>query len=215
MISEEVQEWLYSAINIYDKLVNKDFLLICRVNSQHPLEYFEIRIKEENFWHLLGCKIKEGISIQNHELYVSCLNRKPIRECLEYVRNRDITSCKIKYGIFKRVFDFISNAKRIRVCSTENTPDYYTFVLAVGYDEGIIGYDHKKSSLMHYPKTTQAKTIESFNAAKQAKKIVSILSKPISNSGYEEIVFEYKKNGTKDIIKSINAIFKRKIEKTI
>ena len=215
MIAEEIQNLLYDAVKIYDKYIGSDYLIIARSNPKMPIDFFQIRMKEENYWHLIGCGISKKSKFANHQLYQMCLDRKPIAEYLEYAKGGGIVISRQKYGVFTDVFDFVDKAKRIRICDTENTPDRFNFAIAAGYDSGIIGYAREKDKSLCHPKTSQTKSIESFNANKQARRIMAVLSKPCSNSLYSDVVFEYKKDVLKSIINEIDEGYRRKIDRAL
>ena len=49
MIAEEIQNLLYDAVKIYNKYIGRDYLIIARTNPKIPIDFFQIRMKEENF----------------------------------------------------------------------------------------------------------------------------------------------------------------------
>lgn len=191
MISKDSMALLHNAIAEYNKLADKDYLLACNLNKNHPIEYIVIRINKHNFWHLLGCKIlkkdKNNKTI-TLDLYNECFLKNDISEYLEYTHTSQ--ELKTKYLIFIKIFNFVNNAKSVKVCKTDNSPEYYQFKIAVGHYSGIIGYDYENKSLsILFPKTTQDKSIDSFDNNKSAKRIIYILSKAISDSSFD--IIEY------------------------
>ena len=80
MVSDNVTQILHKAIQIYNPLVDKDYLIICSINKNHPSDYYAIRIKKDNFWHLLGCRA----NVDSDEVYNLCLIGKDIKMFLNY-----------------------------------------------------------------------------------------------------------------------------------
>ncbi|MCR5205207.1 MAG: hypothetical protein K6E47_09110 [Lachnospiraceae bacterium] len=211
MISEDVQELLYNAIRIYDTLAENDYLIIGRKSLQYPIEYFPIRLKKEYFWHLLGCKAKTNSEL----LYNKCKSKEPIANLLDYANGSDVKKCKEKYDSFIKVFDFVKNAKEIRVCDTENTPDRFNFILAMGHFNGIIGYDRYTESDIYYPKSTQSKSLSEFNSKNTARKIIIIIKKKISETEYSLVVYENKKDILRSLAPEISERYKMVIDKKL
>lgn len=211
MISDEVQELLYKAIQIFDALAEKDYLVFGQISLRHSTEVFQIRIKKEYFWHLLGCKVRKNVD----NLYSRCLNKEKIVDCLDYTKGSSESMCREKYYAFIKVFDFVNYAKEIRICDTKDTPDKFNFVLAIGHFSGIIGYDSRQPSNIYFPKSTQSKPIKKYNSKSTARKIIAIIAKDCSESNYDCIRYEIKKNILKDIINDIDLEYKKLIDKAI
>jgi hypothetical protein len=195
MISEDVQELLYKAIQIYDTLAEKDYLILASKSLQYPVEFFQIRIKKEYFWHLIGCKAKTDGNV----LYDICKRRESIKQFFDYTRGNNSYTCHEKYNAFINVFDFVNKAKEIRICDTKDTPDKFNFVLALGNYKGIVGYDKYKNFKYFYPKSSQTKSIMDFNSKKTARKIIAILKKESKEYNYSDLIFEAKVNIIHDL----------------
>ena len=202
MITEESMTLLYKAIEVYNRLADKDYLLACNISKNQPIEYLILRINRHNFWHLLGCKtIKTDTSNSpaDIDLYAECLRKHNIAEYLVYTHTAQ--DLKAKYNVFMNIFDFIANAKAVRICKTDSTPEYYQFKIAVGQHTGIIGYDYENQSLsILFPKTAQNKSIGNFDNDRSAKRILYILSKPITNSSFDRIEYAPSESVFKKII---------------
>lgn len=192
MISKETEELLYKAIKIYDKRVGQDFLIAYSSSKKNPTEYVSIRISEENFWHLLGCKNADDCEVSDKKtLYKNCLLKNSIKEFLVYSSGSSAQSALVKYNVFSKIFDFVENAKILRLCEpTQGIPESYHFELASGSNIGIVGYGKDYHKRFFFPKTTREKGISEIN--KVSNKILFILCKPIDQSSYESIVYEIK-----------------------
>lgn len=201
MITKESLELIHEAIKEYDKLVNKDYLIACNSSKNQPTEYIVLRINRHNFWHLLGCKVIKHAGKNKEvckDIYAECFNQKDIAGYVEYTHTAQ--DLKMKYTVFMNIFDFVKNARSVRICKTEDTPEYYQFKIAVGHYKGIIGYDYENKSLsILYPKTTQNKSIASFNS-NASKKILYILSKNIDETSYDNVEFTPSKSTFKKLI---------------
>ena len=62
-----------------------------------------------------------------------------------------------KSNVVINTFDFVGNAKSIRLCHTDGTPEAAMFRIGAGSVNGIIGYSDEKVGLI--PKTAQQKSI--------------------------------------------------------
>ncbi len=173
---------LQQAIKIYDRRAGKQYLISYRTNKNHHAKVIELSIREGNFWHLVGCKVNQ--ECDGHVVYQACLEGKDVSESLSYTRRSQ--DLKKKADIFCKLFDFIENAKILRIASTENAPEAAMFCVGAGTVGGLIGYD--KVSKYHIPKTTQEKSI--FALDKNASdKIFLVLSKSDESEIYD--VMEY------------------------
>lgn len=184
MISEDTIKLLNHAVKEYDKLVNKDFLIACTINKNHPLEFYNFRIKKENFWHLLGCERNSSVEINSEELYEAFKNGRDIREDFSYTLSAH--SCKEKYEVFNRLFNFVEHAKEIQICKTNGSPEQYQFKVVSGNYCGIIGYDSNERDIF-FPKSVQRKSIDGINTNRM--RISFILSKPITESTYNNLSY--------------------------
>ncbi len=184
MVSDNVTQILHKAIQIYNPLVDKDYLIICSINKNHPSDYYAIRIKKDNFWHLLGCRA----NVDSDEVYNLCLIGKDIKMFLNYTNNE--ISCLEKYKTFSETFDFVNNAKILKVCDVFGTPEEFQFKLASGNDNGYIGYDkYRDNSPFHYPKTARNKPLSTLSIKNQ-KKIQAVLSKNTYHHSYTDLEYE-------------------------
>ncbi len=112
------------------------------------------------------------------------------------------------------IFNFVKNAKTVKVCKTDNSPEYFQFKIAVGHYHGIIGYDYENKSLsILYPKTTQDKFIDNFNNDMSAKRILYILSKTIADSSFDTIEYSPSEAVFKKIIKELPDIYNSNIKR--
>ena len=117
MISKENYELVKKAIKIHSNLKDRTYLILYKVNSKQKSKVMETSILEENFWHLVGCKIDDSLNLtpeQKHQLYLDCLAGEDISKSLIYTRQPQDVSKKATVVI--NIFDFIANAKSIRLC---------------------------------------------------------------------------------------------------
>lgn len=204
MISKENLKYVQIAIKEFDKYVDKNYLFVFRTNKKHPVEILEITLKEKHFWHLVGCKLNtytQNNIEKKHEIYVKCKQGEDISEFLDYTdKSSDV---KIKSENLSKQLKVINNAIDFRITNTDNTPDSYIFKIAIGHENGILGYSKEDKSFFYYPKTSQNKSI--FNIKKNVnQKIEVVLSKFIKENCYSCIEYEYKKDFSfKDIVNNL------------
>ena len=185
MISKENYELVKKAIKIHNNLKDRTYLILYKVNAKQKSKVMETPILEENFWHLVGCKIDDSLKLtpeQKHQLYLDCLVEKDISESLIYTRQPQDVSKKANVVI--NMFDFITNAKSIRLCHTDGTPEATMFRVGTGSNNGVIGYSDEDKGMI--PKTAQQKSIFKIKADANDK-IFLIISKPYGNVKYDRI----------------------------
>lgn len=185
MISKENYALVKKAIKIHSKLKDRTYLILYKVNAKQKSKAMETPILEENFWHLVGCKIDDSLELtadQKQQLYLDCLADVDVSKSLIYTRQSQDVSKKV--NVVVNTFDFVSNAKSIRLCNTEGTPEAAMFRVGAGSINGVIGYSNEDKGMI--PKTAQQKSI--FKIKSDANdKIVLIVSKPYGNAKYDRI----------------------------
>ena len=162
MISKESYELVKKAIKVHNRLKDRTYLILYKTSVKEFSSAIEVSILEENFWHLVGCKIDNSLNLtpfQKHSLYLSCVNEKDISSSLVYTRQLQDVSKKV--NVILNTFDFITNAKQIRISYTDNTPEAVMFKVGVGTNCGIIGYCRERNGMI--PKTAQQKSIYKIN----------------------------------------------------
>lgn len=185
MISKENYELVKKAIKIHSNLKDRTYLILYKVNAKQKSKVMETSILEENFWHLVGCKIDDSLNLtpeQKHQLYLDCLAREDISKSLIYTRQPQDVSKKATVVI--NMFDFIANAKSIRLCHTDGTPEAAMFRVGAGSNNGVVGYSKEDKGMI--PKTAQQKSIYKIKADVNDK-IFLIISKPYGNAKYDRI----------------------------
>lgn len=187
MISKENYELVKQAIKVHNRLKDKTYLILYKASTKQTSKIMETPILEENFWHLVGCKIDDSLKLtaeQKHQLYLDCLDEKDISDSLIYTRQSQDVSKKAYVVI--DMFDFVINAKYLRLCHTEGTPEAAMFKVGAGSNNGVIGYSDENKGMI--PKTAQQKSI--FKIKSNANdKIFLIISKPYGNTKYERIEY--------------------------
>lgn len=185
MISKENYEIVKKAIKVHSNLKDRTYLILYKANAKQKSKAMETPILEENFWHLVGCKIDDSLELtpeQKHQLYLDCLTEVDISKSLIYTRQAQDVSKKANVVI--NMFDFIANAKSIRLCHTDGTPEAAMFSVGTGSNNGVIGYSNEDKGMI--PKTTQQKSIFKIKADANDK-IFLIISKPYGNAKYDKI----------------------------
>ena len=124
MISKEKYQFVQKAIQTYSPLKDKSYFILYKSSIKVPAKYLEISILEENFWHLTGCKIDDHFRltpVQKHNIYKDCEEGKDVSKYLNYTRQpQDVIK---KANVVMGVFNFIKNAKSMRVCDTTGAPE--------------------------------------------------------------------------------------------
>ncbi|MCM1235924.1 MAG: PBECR4 domain-containing protein [Ruminococcus flavefaciens] len=195
MISKKLLERLKECIQLYDKKCGKDYVVVFGKGKNDTLKYCHITFNIYNFWHLAGCKLDDG----NHiEVYNQCKNSEEISDILEKISLvHSYSEAYTKCEIFERVFDFVSNAKCIKIGYVNKCPEEVYLTMALGNEIGIIGYDYPKfKKEFMIPKTVQEKKISS--VSKELNKILFILSKDQSQKEYTHIEYEIKEGVVKE-----------------
>lgn len=185
MISKDNYELVKKAIKIHSNLKDRTYLILYKVNVKQKSKMMETPILEENFWHLVGCKIDDSLELtpeQKHQLYLDCLATEDVSESLVYTRqSQDVSK---KAHVIINMFDFVANAKSIRLCHTAGTPEAAMFKVGAGSNNGVIGYSDEDKGMI--PKTAQQKSIFKIKADANDK-IFLIISKPYGNAKYDRI----------------------------
>lgn len=187
MISKGNMQHIHNAIQSFNQLVGRTYLICFNGSTSQELRMIEIVITEKNFWHLSGCRIDDSLSLnasQKKQLYRDCLSYKDISKYLNYTDEpKDV---KIKCTVLQNIFNFITNAKVLSIIDTVHTPEQYMFSLGVGTNQGLIGYIQNKH--LYFPKTAQDKSVFIKKAVKN--KIRVILSKPSTSLEYGKLEYE-------------------------
>lgn len=199
MITKVLLEHLYECIQLYDKKCGNDYVIVFGRGKNDVLKYCHITFNNCNFWHLLGCKLNDK---SHKEVYRQCKNGEDISEKLSLVHS--YSEAYIKCEVFRKVFDFVSNAKYIKIGYVANCPEEFYLTMALGNEVGIIGYDYAKGNRnFMIPKTVQEKKISSVSDG--LNKILFILSKKQSQKEYTNIEYEIKKGVIKEYFPQISA----------
>lgn len=208
MISEQDLKLVQQAINIYDKMAGKTYLIAYSPSKNQPLKVIEITISEENFWHLLGCKVCPGTD--HKSLFNQCLTGQDVHQQLSYTRKSQ--DLKRKASIFNSLFDFVDNAKMLTLCDTTGLPEEVMFQIGAGSANGIIGY--AKVSSVYIPKSTQDKSIFSLKSNANDR-IFLIMSKETGTDTYENLEYIASKKAQDIIISKIPDEYKTQMPKFI
>lgn len=176
----------------------KDYLLVFSMGKNNPIEYCQITFYHYNFWHLLGCKVDEEESLLT---YNKCKEGEDVSDAISLVHSN--SEANVKYEVFSKVFDFISNAKCIKIGYISGCPEEFYLTMALGNEVGIVGYDYPKTNKKFLiPKSVQNKRISL--VSKDLNKILFILSKKQSQEFYDKIEYEIKKDISKEYISEIS-----------
>lgn len=76
MIAKDKYELVKKAIRVHNRLKDRTYLILYKVNARQSAKYMETPVLEENFWHLVGCKIDASMGLtpeQKHQIYSDCV----------------------------------------------------------------------------------------------------------------------------------------------
>jgi len=185
MISNDKYEFVKKAIKVHSGLKDRTYLILYKASAGQMAKTMETSILEENFWHLVGCKIDDAKHLtpeMKKQIYQECVEGKDISDSLICTRQeQDISK---KSNIVINMFDFVANAKLLKLCHTEGTPETAMFRVGAGTANGVIGYCDSNYGMV--PKTAQEKSI--YNIKSNANdKIFMIISKPYGNAKYDRL----------------------------
>lgn len=208
MISEQILAILQKDIQIYDKINNKDYLIAFSIGKNREMKYCQVTFTYNNFWHLLGCSINKR-NTTPLDAYIKCKNQEDISDDVNYVHS--FNDSIRKHAVFEKIFDFVSNAKLIKIGYISDCPEQYALTMSMGNNIGIVGYDYPKNKRSDFmiPKSVQNKKIS--QVTKTVNKILFILSKNIGETSYKCIEYEIKK----DIINNYLEELSRKVPVSI
>lgn len=185
MVTRDNYELVKQAIKVHSNLKDRTYLILYKVNAKQKCKIMETPILEENFWHLVGCKIDDSLELtpeQKHQLYLDCVDEQDVSASLVYTRQaQDVAK---KANVVINMFDFIANAKSIRLCHTDGAPEAAMFRVGAGSTNGVIGYSDEDKGMI--PKTAQQKSIFKIKADANDK-IFLVISKPYGNAKYDRI----------------------------
>lgn len=185
MIAKDKYKLVEKAIQVHNRLKDRTYLILYKVNAKQKAKYMETPVLEENFWHLVGCKIDGSMGLtpeQKHQVYCNCVDGINISNYLVYTRQAQDVSKKANVVI--NMFDFVANAKSIRLCHTDGTPEAAMFRVGAGSVNGVIGYSNEKKGMI--PKTAQQKSIYKIRPDANDK-IFLIISKRYGYEKYDKI----------------------------
>lgn len=198
MISEKLLGQIKGCIQLYDQKCGNDYVIVFGKGKKDSVKYCHITFNHCNFWHLLGCKLNDKCHM---EVYSQCKSGVDISKKLSLVHSYSeaFTKCEI----FSRVFDFVSNAKYIKIGYAAGHPEEHYLTMALGNETGIIGYDYVKGNKKFMiPKTVQGKKISSVSS--ELDKILFILSKNQNEKAYTKIEYEIKSGVAKEYFPQIS-----------
>lgn len=195
MISKDALELIQNAIRIYDKLVDRTYLLAYRGSVKQELKLIEIQIRKRNFWHLVGCKVLNDGEV----IYDRCLLGEDVSGDISYTRRKE--DVRVKTTVFCQIFDFVSNAKILTIAGTSKSPEQFMFTIGAGNTKGLIGY--AKINKEYIPKTTQDKSVFMLDPTANGK-INLILSKSAEANMYEKVEYTISKKYEKQLLKEVS-----------
>ncbi len=208
MITDNIQKALHNNIDTYDELNNKQYLLCFSSGKNNGYSYVEIEMHNYNYWHLLGCK--NICDDENVDVYQACMKKQDIKEHLILTHNAATVFEKEK--AFRSTFNFVKNAKWIKIGYVKPSPEAYSLYMALGNMDGVVGYSYKSPHLKNYliPKSCRSKSLKDLTS--NQNKIIFILSKPIGTDKYNLLEYEIKKDTALDIINTEFPALKSKID---
>ena len=194
MISEKLLGHLKECILLYDEKNGNDYIIVFGKGKKDPVKYCHITFEQKNFWHLVGCQLDSN----NHvEIYDQCKNGDDVSKEISLVHS--YSEAFNKCEVFRKVFDFVSNAKCIKIGYVADCPEEFYLTMALGNEIGIIGYDYIKNKRNFLiPKSVQSKKISSMS--NELNKIFCILSKKQNQKAYTKIEYEIKSGVSKEYL---------------
>lgn len=81
--------------------------------SKNDYKFVEIIIKQNSFWHLLGCNLKSDSNKGKNNTYMKCKNREDISEKVSSIHS--FSEIKGKSSAMENVFDFIEKANQVKI----------------------------------------------------------------------------------------------------
>ena len=99
MISKDNYQLVKKAIKIHNNLKDRTYLILYKVNSKQKAKIMETPILEENFWHLVGCKIDDSKKLtpeQKRQVYLKCLAEEDVSDLLVYTRQSQDVGARIQ-----------------------------------------------------------------------------------------------------------------------
>ena len=188
--NDKVKEKIHKNSQLYELRNNHDYLLVFNQGKKYKNKFIEISFKHINFWHLVGCKLDKNVDAKL--AYEDCRNGVDIFSDVSLCHT--VEEALIKNDIFENTFDFIAKAKHIKLVYTANSPEQYTFFMAIGNENGVVGYDYPKDRNNRikylFPKSTQNKSLSKIS--KNYHKVVYILSKRYDEKEYKNLEYEIK-----------------------
>lgn len=206
MISSKIQSILHNDIQIYDKKNGKDYLVVFGKGKNDTLKWCQLSFNNYNFWHLLGCKVKNK---NHHIIYENCKAKKDVMNDISLVHSH--AEADVKHVVFNNVFDFVANAKFVKIGYVEDSPEQFYLTMSIGNNIGFIGYDYPKNGNKNFliPKSVQNKKISI--VTKNTYKILFILSKQQNQKSYTTIEYEIKDKICNEYLPEISQTVQTKI----
>lgn len=198
MITGKLLRDLKECIQLYDEKNGNDYVVVFGKGKKDEVKYCHITFNHYNFWNLIGCRLDAG----NHlDVYNKCKNGRNVSEDLALVHS--YSEAYVKCEVFRKVFDFVSNAKYIKIGYVSDCPERFYLTMALGNEIGIIGYDYAKGGKKFLiPKSVQDRKISSVSNG--LNKILFILSKRQGQKEYTTIEYEIKKGMAKEYFPKIS-----------
>ncbi len=199
MVSKKLLDILHKGIKLYDEKMGKDYLIVFGKGKTDIIKYCQVTFYDYNFWHLLGCKEE---SKDHFELYESCKKGEDISMDISLVHS--YSEAEIKHSVFESVFDFVANAKSIRIGYVEDCPEQFYLTMSMGDANGFVGYDYPKGNNKKFliPKSVQDKKVSM--VTKDLNKILFVLSKQQNDEVYTNIEYEIKQGIIQEYLQYIS-----------
>lgn len=198
MISEKLLAYLHNDIQLYDEKAGKDYLIAFGKGKNDELKCCQVTFYHYNFWHLIGCEV---VSEDHLATYADCKDRKDISEEISLVHS--YAEAEVKHSAFVKVFDFVANAKLIKMGYVGDCPEQFYLTMSLGNDNGFVGYDYPRDGNKKFliPKSVQDKKVSM--VSKGLNKILFIASKRQNQNAYNNVEYEIKKGIVAEYISQI------------
>lgn len=172
------------AAKFEENLANRNLLFVCS-DKKMNISIVEVAFIRSNFLHMTGVKFKNSKRLSANEFYKMCLNRRLA------LKDFDLASdgtTDLKLTVLPALVNKNVSANMIGEYSGSR-PMLYTQKLA-GNVKGCMGFllDNKKGC--YIPNTVLKEDIRTLVV--DAKRVIAVFRKAISDECYEEIVYKVK-----------------------
>ena len=190
---KQVLQKLNEAANLYSKYADYDLMFIFRHSQNDTYENYGVHFGKRNFMHLAGIKSKNLNAVQ---FFQACVNGNlRIQDCNP---RHDTANMHSKISIMGELLD-LYHSKLYKIGRKNLITRDNDFEVVTGNSYGVIGYDSRVSyigeknskNILPVPTTLLTNPISDY--CSKPEKIMFILRKRPTDSKYNEMFYEIKK----------------------